>query len=331
MPQASRRNAPPAPPHKGPLVSRQLAVLLCGVLVLLCLARLGTLGQMAEPPAQASSSLASSAAEQGGSGATSAPQSEEVQSEAQSDGQQGQWQGTNTAGPVPQQAETMQLVAPTYEMIALPENGRVDMKYFDTVTFVGDSITQGLQVYTNQGIPNAHYCAYKSIGLKAVYDGSAWPNANGDYEVPMEALVASQPQNVYVLLGANAMVNTEDSQIVVYYREMLQKIRESLPAGTGIYLQSITPVTPGAKFEMERINGLNQQLAQIAYQEDVHFVDLAAALQGEDGYLRTEYAGADGIHLSVEGYAAWKEYLVTHTAYNPATPYLLGSPYYTAA
>lgn len=293
---------------------RRTAVLLAGVLVMLGVAWLG--GKAIGQPAVAGSSSSQQQAASGQGGTQPTTVLPLVSKE--------DW---NVATPVEASVEAAPIVTPDFRMMALPENGRVDMSYFDTATFIGDSITQGLEIYTT-GIPNAHYCAYKSIGPKAIYDGSVWPRANGDKEVPMDAIVASQPDNVYILLGTNAMVNTQDDQLIEYYREMVRRIRENLLPGVGVYIQSITPVRPGTKFEMSRINDLNNRLAQLAHEENVYFVDLSEPLAGEDGYLREDFAGSDGIHMNPAGYTAWTEYLVTHTAYHPRNPYIEGgAPY----
>ncbi len=200
----------------------------------------------------------------------------------------------------------------------MPENGRVDLSYFDTAVFVGDSITQGLQIYT-QGLPNASYCAYKGISPKQIYDGSIQTLLNGTREVPMEALAAHQPDNVYVLLGTNAMVGMADEPLLAYYSEMLDAMRAALHAEVDIYVQSITPVLPGFehRFNNERIAGLNDALAQMAWEKGMYFLDLHEALNRGDGYMRADFgAPSDGFHMRPAGYAAWVEYLVTHTAYN---------------
>lgn len=235
----------------------------------------------------------------------------------------------NFIGPVAQTINNMQILSPDYRMIALPENGRVDMSYFSTVTFVGDSITQGLELYKTQGIPNARYCAYKSIGPKQIYDGSIQTRADGTQEVPIEALVASAPRNVYILLGTNAMVGMDDASLLAYYQEMLTALRAALSPDVNFYIQAITPVRPGIdRLPQERITGLNHALAAMAWANGVNFVDLNEPLAGDDGYLREDFSGSDGYHLTPAGYSAWVEYLVTHTAYSPENPYLEGSAYY---
>lgn len=239
----------------------------------------------------------------------------------------------NFVGPVQQDAEAMTMVEPDRRMISLPENGRVDMAYFDTSVFVGDSITQGLQIYTS-GIPNAKYCAYKGASPKAIYDGSIVTRTDGTQEVPMEALAGYQPDNVYILLGTNAMVAMDDEALLAYYSEMLDVMKATLLPGVNFYIQSITPVLQGVdgRFDMDRIRNLNDQLAKMAWEKGVYFLDLHEALAGDDGWLRSDYgATKDGYHLTPSGYSAWVEYLVTHTAYNQrhAHLYLEGSHYYT--
>ncbi len=235
----------------------------------------------------------------------------------------------NFVGPVEQTTEQMQLLTPDYRMLSLPENGRVEMRYFDTVTFVGDSLTQGFQIY-EQGIANATYCAYIGVGPRQMYDGSIQRRQDGEQEVPLEALASYAPRNVYIQLGANAMVSMDDASLLAYYQEMLNAFRATLSPDTNYYIQSLTPVRPDndPEFDIARIQSLNNQLAVLAFQNNVYFIDLTEALGGDDGYLREEYAAGDGYHLSPTGYGVWVDYLVTHTAYSPLTPYLEGSPFY---
>ena len=79
---------------------------------------------------------------------------------------------------------------------------------------------------------------------------------------------------------------------------------------------------------MSRIQSVNDQLAQMAYTRGLNFINLDQGWAGDDGALRAEYASGDGIHLNDAGYDAWREYLITHTAYRKDNPYLPGSPLY---
>ena len=53
----------------------------------------------------------------------------------------------------------------------------------------------------------------------------------------------------------------------------------------------------------------------LAVEKGCFFLDLWEVLADENGDLRAEYAQPDGYHLLPEGYAAWVEYLRTHTAH----------------
>lgn len=216
-------------------------------------------------------------------------------------------------------------VAPTpdYRMVALPANGRVDIRYFNTVTFVGDSLTQGLQIYST-GLPGAQYCAYKGIGPKQMYDGSMQRRNDGGQEIPLDALRDSAPDNVYIQLGANAMVYMDDDSIIMYYEEMLNHMRAALHPEVSFYVQSLTPVRPDNQpgFDPARIALLNDRLAEMTQRQGVYFIDLTEPLEGTDGYLREDFTGGDGYHLNQDGYAAWVEHLMTHTAWHPRNPYV---------
>ncbi len=209
-----------------------------------------------------------------------------------------------------------------FRLAALPRSSGepVGLEYFDTVTFLGDSLTQGFQIYET-GLPNAHYCAYRGVGPNAVVNGMTCTRVDGQTEIPLEALAASQPKAVYILLGANVLTrDTDYSSFLSYYDRMLDMIRETLPEAV-IYVQSITPVRPEVREEErhdgmygERFARVNNDLAALALEKGCYFLDLWEFLADENGDLKAEYAQPDGYHLKPEGYAAWVEYLRTHTA-----------------
>ncbi len=228
----------------------------------------------------------------------------------------------NTLTPAEQTINKIDKISPDMHMFSLPTSRPVTMAYFDNAIFIGDSITQGLQIYGDYGIPNASYCAYKSISPKQVFDGSVQTNAAGHQEVPMEVIMASEPKKVYVLLGTNSIVAMDDESLLAYYDAMLNALQEQLPADVIFYVQSITPVRPGiARLPQDRITNFNHTLARLAQQHSMHFINLNEVLAGDDGHLRAEFAGSDGYHLSPDGYKAWVGYLTRHTVHRNDNPY----------
>ena len=203
-----------------------------------------------------------------------------------------------------------------FRMAALPESPAVDRSVFNTASFLGDSLTQGMQIY-DTGLPNAMFCAYKGVGPNAVVNGTSCKRADGVKEIPMEAMTAQHPTELYVLLGTNVLNRDGDySSFLTYYRLMLDMLSQSLP-GTTIYVQSITPVRPEVRqshpgLYRDRLCEINNELAAIALEKGCSFLNLWEVLADDNGDLKEEYAQKDGYHIKPEGYTAWVNYLCTH-------------------
>lgn len=236
---------------------------------------------------------------------------------------------TGTLGPARQEEITYKV--PTAAMLTLPANGRVDMDYFSDAIFIGDSLTQGFQVYAS-GISNAHYAAYVGVGPKQIMEGTV-TNLDGQSVAAIDEILAASPKKVYLLLGTNTLSNLEDEAYLKYYADLMTFLESKLPADTIYYVQAMPPVTAekqerDEKYANSRIQALNEQLARLAFEHDWNFINLYSALADEAGNLRAEIVeGSDGVHLNGSGYEMWKEYLVTHTLYHAASPYIAGSPY----
>lgn len=204
-----------------------------------------------------------------------------------------------------------------FRMAALPRTAPVEKSWFSQVSFVGDSLTQGMQMY-DTGLPGAMFCAYRGVGPNAIVNGTSCKRADGVAEVPLDALTAQQPKAVYLLLGTNVLGTDSDyTSFLTYYRLMLDMISQALP-NTKIYVQSITPVRPEVRKKSpglykERLCEINDALSAIALEKGCTFLNLWEALADENGDLIAEYAQPDGYHLLPAGYDAWVEYLCTHT------------------
>lgn len=204
-----------------------------------------------------------------------------------------------------------------FRMAALPRTAPVEKSWFSQVSFVGDSLTQGMQMY-DTGLPGAMFCAYRGVGPNAIVNGTSCKRADGVAEVPLDALTAQQPKAVYLLLGTNVLGTDSDyTSFLTYYRLMLDMISQALP-NTKIYVQSITPVRPEVNKKSpglykERLCEINDALSAIALEKGCTFLNLWEALADENGDLIEEYAQPDGYHLLPAGYDAWVDYLCTHT------------------
>lgn len=218
-------------------------------------------------------------------------------------------------------------------MVALPQSGRVTREHFNTATFLGDSITEGMAIYAT-GFTNAQVRGYRSSGPQIIVNNTVVHDyARNVDEAALDSVVASQPDFLYVLFGTNALTTqgNEDS-FIAYYDRMIEILQQNLP-GVAIYIQAIpgvqeTVVQSKPGLDNARIQTINNMLANIALTRGCYFVNIQEALTYPDGSQIDDYQTADGIHMGPAGYAAWTEYLQTHTAWDRRNQYEGTSPYY---
>jgi len=220
-----------------------------------------------------------------------------------------------------------------FRMAALPQLGRVTTSHFDTAVLLGDSITEGMAIYAT-GLPNAQVRGYRSSGPQIIVNNATVHDyARNVDEAALDAVVAAQPDFLYVLFGTNALVTqgNEDS-FIAYYDKMIEILQQNLP-GVAIYIQAIPSVQedvvqtrPG--LDNARIQTVNNMLANIALTRGCYFVNIQEALAYPAGDQIDEYEAADGIHFNPEGYGVWADYLKTHTAWDRRNDYEGTSPYY---
>lgn len=240
----------------------------------------------------------------------------------------------NTATPVEQTIDT-EYFNTDHRMVGVPMLGTVTDSYFNTVTFVGDSIASGLGLYAT-GLPNAKYATYISAGVNSFVNNATMTNAVTHVEeTPMEAIAATQPDYVYLLVGTNNLVTqgNEDS-FIAYYERLIDMLRERLNPGVIFYIQAIpgvqeTVVESKPGLDNARIATVNDLLANLALRKGCYFVNIREALTNPaDGSQIDDYQVTDGVHFNPAGYRAWAEYLATHTVWNRRSIYSGQNPYY---
>ena len=222
-----------------------------------------------------------------------------------------------------------------HRMAAVPMLGTVTKDYFNTVTFVGDSIASGLGIYAT-GYQNAKYATYISAGVDTFVNNVKVKNAvTNEQETPIEAIAASQPDYVYLLVGTNNLVRQGgEENFIAYYERLIDILRENLDPGVIYYIQSIPAVQedvvntkPG--LDNARIATVNDMLANMALRKGCYFVNIGETLYSlTDGSQKDEYETADGVHFNPSGYRAWADYLASHTIWNRRSIYAGQNPYY---
>ena len=221
--------------------------------------------------------------------------------------------------------------AGTYSGYALfgniaPETAPAADSYFDDACFIGHSLVVGMKNYF--ALRSADFFAVSGISAKRMlsYDrfvlDETYEDENGETQNRLgtlaDALRQKQYGKVYVMLGVNELGPKED-HLSDYYNSMLKLvdlIRTAQP-GARIYLISITPITQkrsseSTYFNRENVIRFNDALQQVSLEKDVYYVDVFLPFADAQGYMPSDAATADGIHLPAAKYADLKRILATH-------------------
>jgi len=123
----------------------------------------------------------------------------------------------------------------------------------------------------------------------------------------LSLLYPKQPTVVFLEAGINDIVlGLPAGKIIHAYRRIVDSLQQHQ---LQLVLQTIVPVTLSMKGSLRINEGvylLNEYIRQLAQQKHCSFVDVASRISYQ-GFLRPEFAQADGIHLNAAAYQIWKE------------------------
>lgn len=144
---------------------------------------------------------------------------------------------------------------------------------------------------------------------------------------------ATQPETIFVMIGINDLQKGyQDETILANQQAIIQHLKIAHPRSR-VVIQSILPhagdrlIQPIdrppapwayrlATVSNQRIQALNQQLATIAKQEGVEYLDLYPYFVDAQGNLLSELT-TDGLHLSRRGYEVWRDRLQVFSQLDP--------------
>lgn len=195
----------------------------------------------------------------------------------------------------------------------VPAADAVDESWFKDAIFIGDSRTEGFALYS--GLDCTSYTR-KGIMVDTLFTEAA-VSLNGK-RVPIMDAVAAAPnfKKAYVMMGMNELGWPYLDKFIEKYAAVVEALRRIAPDAQ-IYIQSILPVTKdksaGDKiYNNTNISKFNTAIRQMAQDEKVYYLDVAAGLAEADGALPADQA-PDGVHLRTAGCKLWLQYLETHT------------------
>ena len=209
------------------------------------------------------------------------------------------------------------VLEPTYYFgTPLAESDQVEDTHFDTAAFLGDSRTEGLQLFG--GIRHGDYYWARGMSVFRADDPNyAVFEIDGEMYTMVGVLHQKQYESIYIMIGVNEL-----GYPAVSYEQGLAKfidqVLEAQPNAV-VYLQILPPVND----DVARANGLanyvnnaninrfNEAIVRIAAEKKVVLLDTAEVYRDENGILPASMA-SDGCHFNMSGYTPWANYLRTH-------------------
>lgn len=200
---------------------------------------------------------------------------------------------------------------------ALSEGETVDDSWFEDAVFLGDSRTEGLQLYS--GITTGTFFWEWGMSVFKVDDtGHRKVAVNGENMTLMEALSTGTWNKVYIMLGINDLGYPAQSYQKAL-AEVVDQVRE-IQSDAVIYLQTMPPVNESMAqangiayyINNENVKAFNEAITQVAQEKQVVLLDTASCLTDSQGQLPADMS-SDGVHFKKAGYQTWLEYLKCHT------------------
>lgn len=195
-----------------------------------------------------------------------------------------------------------------------PQFVTVDESYFDDALFIGDSRTVGLYEYAGLEERADFFCK-TSLTIWTVLEKPIVKNEEGKSITVEEALQEKSYGKIYLMLGINELGRGNTELFMEQYKKVVERIRELQPDAV-LFVEGIMRVA-GEKsstdpiFNNANINERNENIARLANNKDIFYIDVNEAVCDEFGDLVAEYT-FDQIHLKAAYYELWKQFLLEH-------------------
>ena len=189
-------------------------------------------------------------------------------------------------------------------------NKSTNVKFDETVAFIGDSRTQGFIMYN--GLKDVQDYSYVGLMVDTAVSKKFVKTSNGEKITLLEDMKGKNTKRVYIMLGVNELGWSYPQVFKSKYKELIKKIKKIKP-NAQIYVQSIIPVTKSRDksdkyFNNTRIEQYNKLVKEVALEENVEYLNVQSALVNSEGYLPEE-TSPDGIHIGKSYCEKWLEYL----------------------
>lgn len=213
----------------------------------------------------------------------------------------------------------MDASAPTGDVLELPSTQDNGIEAVFNFTFLCDSTIVGINDYSSSygGNAKANLWTDNGGGLsaqKAATTTIVYPG-DGSLITPSNAAMVAQPKRIVIYIGGDDLAAASEESFKAGYAQLINSLRSASPESKIICssIASVSSAYPGSDgLNKELIASANTWIRDISIQNGTYFCDLAAVLNGDDGYLKDEYASPDGRTVGSAGIARIVEYFRYH-------------------
>ncbi len=185
--------------------------------------------------------------------------------------------------------------------------------YFDDTIFIGDSRTEGMELYGGQ--KNMNTFSYKGLSIDKISTERCIP-VDGVNCTVEEAIAKTDYKNYYIQFGINELGWVYVDKFSDGVSHLIDIILEHNPEAV-IYVSSVVSVTKSTSdtdsvFNIKNVEKFNTALYDMCKARgDVVYLDLSASVADENGYLPEE-ASTDGKHCNADYCRRMIKYIRMH-------------------
>ena len=208
---------------------------------------------------------------------------------------------------------------PTPPPTLLGETEDMGQEYLDSIVFYGDSNTNRFRLA--EIFEGGYWTTQVWTPMSGTLTLNRWdvdkivyPETWTEIDVT-EAMEIKKPEYLLINLGTNGVSFMDEEYFKSEYTEMVEALKEACPE-TKIMLSSLYPVALSYPYQDDINNGklaaASGWIYEIAEEQGVRYIDLASAVEDENGDLpETSHIG-DGYHLSKDALEDVLMYIRTH-------------------
>lgn len=195
-------------------------------------------------------------------------------------------------------------------LLAFKEDAREG--YMNNCIFLGDSRTVAMVAYGF--VSDDQVLAKVGITHTQVENTTFTQNSGRQYTLA-SYLESHQYPVIYVNYGVNGMVGMKKDKFKSTYESLIDRICKLAPESS-VVLMGIWPVDDYGIYRGNVSNELiveyNAWLLELAEKKGLHYLDVEKILTGEDGQIRRDCDGGDGLHYKAYAYSLIIDYIIHH-------------------